>query len=97
MKISNSYRKDHRTVLIQVFRLFPGRPQPEVSWFLEGKLIDNTYQIKSSSLVVNQLNDLKLSREHLNAQLTCVANNTALANPISRLVLLNINRKYKYE
>ncbi|XP_065206012.1 MAM domain-containing glycosylphosphatidylinositol anchor protein 1-like isoform X2 [Planococcus citri] len=70
-----------------------GRPLPEVRWYLEGKLIDETYQTRSSSLVVNQLRDLKLSREHLNAQLTCVANNTPLANPISKLVLLNINLK----
>lgn len=74
--------------------MITGRPHPEVKWYLENKLIDETYQTRSS-VVVNQLRDLKLSRDHLNAQLTCVANNTALANPISKLVLLNMNRKYR--
>ncbi|KAK7598080.1 hypothetical protein V9T40_006315 [Parthenolecanium corni] len=71
-----------------------GRPAPEVSWYLAGKLIDNTYQREAPNLTVNQLNNLKLTRDHLNAQLTCEARNAPPSvEPVTKLVILNINLK----
>lgn len=78
------------------FFLIAGRPPPEVSWHLAGKLIDNTYQREAPNLTVNQLNNMKLTREHLNGQLTCEARNAPSVEPVTKLVILNINRKYNF-
>lgn len=52
-----------------------GRPRPEVSWWLDDKLVDHTYVATSENVVQNVLVIQRLERRHLHAQLRCQAAN----------------------
>ncbi|EFX71288.1 hypothetical protein DAPPUDRAFT_60346 [Daphnia pulex] len=52
-----------------------GRPRPEVSWWLNDKLVDHTYMATSENVVQNILVIPQLERHHLHAILRCQASN----------------------
>ena len=52
-----------------------GRPRPEVSWWLDDKLVDHTYVGTSENVVQNVLVIQQLERRHLHAVLRCQASN----------------------
>ncbi|XP_046645622.1 synaptogenesis protein syg-2-like isoform X1 [Daphnia pulicaria] len=52
-----------------------GRPRPEVSWWLDNKLVDHTYIGTSENVVQNVLVIPQLQRHHLHAILRCQASN----------------------
>ncbi|XP_046444783.1 hemicentin-1-like isoform X3 [Daphnia pulex] len=52
-----------------------GRPRPEVSWWLNDKLVDHTYMATSENVVQNILVIPQLERHHLHAILRCKASN----------------------
>nr|CAH0113502.1 unnamed protein product [Daphnia galeata] len=54
---------------------WPGRPRPEVSWWLDNKLVDHTYIGTSENVVQNVLVIPQLQRHHLHAILRCQASN----------------------
>ncbi|KAK9709842.1 CD80-like C2-set immunoglobulin domain [Popillia japonica] len=70
-----------------------GRPKPRVIWFLENRVIDDSYETRSDGTVVNRVTFPNVGRQHLNERLICQASNTNLIQPASKLVILNINLK----
>uniref|UniRef100_A0A336MDA0 CSON013841 protein n=1 Tax=Culicoides sonorensis TaxID=179676 RepID=A0A336MDA0_CULSO len=51
-----------------------GRPQPNVTWFLDNTIIDESFEVRpDDGVVVNHLNYPNIGRQHLNARLVCVA------------------------
>jgi hypothetical protein len=56
-------------------RMKTGRPRPEVSWWLDNKLVDHTYIGTSENVVQNVLVIPQLQRHHLHAILRCQASN----------------------
>ncbi|XP_022903611.1 neural cell adhesion molecule 2 isoform X2 [Onthophagus taurus] len=70
-----------------------GRPRPRVLWFLENRVIDDSYEMRPDGVVVNHLTFPNVGRQHLNERLICQASNTNLVPPATKLVVLNINLK----
>jgi hypothetical protein len=54
-----------------------GRPRPEVTWWLDERLLDQTFVATSESVVQNVLVIGQLERRHLHANLRCQASNAA--------------------
>lgn len=77
-----------------IMNIHAGRPRPRVTWFLENSVIDDSYEVRPDGVVVNHLSFPNVGRQHLNARLICQASNTNLAPPASKVVILDINRKY---
>lgn len=73
------------------FILFAGRPRPEVKWFLENTLIDDSFEHPSVNLTTNRLTFPNIGRQHLNLRLICQASNTNLEPPTVKPVVLDIN------
>lgn len=72
-----------------------GRPPPKLTWYLENTVIDESYHYNTESgLTVNRLSYPKVGRQHLKARLICEASNTNLVIPQTRLVILDVNRKF---
>ena len=70
-----------------------GYPAPNVTWYRDGKLWDNTFK-KGASSVVNEMKLRNLSRSELMATFQCKAQNTKLISPIVRKIVIDLYRKY---
>ncbi|CAL1278055.1 unnamed protein product [Larinioides sclopetarius] len=66
-----------------------GFPSPNVTWWKDNKLWDNTFK-KVSGNVVNEMRLSQLSRSELFATFHCKAQNTKLSAPIARTVVLDL-------
>ncbi|KZR97634.1 Uncharacterized protein APZ42_007378, partial [Daphnia magna] len=68
-----------------------GRPRPEVSWWLDNKLVDHTFIGTSENVVQNVLVIPQLQRHHLHAILRCQASTILVrATPRQRPILASI-------
>lgn len=67
-----------------------GRPWPNVTWFLDNTIIDESFERRSDGVTVNHLSFPNVGRQHLNARLVCLASNTHLTPPNSRVLILDI-------
>nr|CAD7197791.1 unnamed protein product [Timema douglasi] len=76
-----------------MFRNDGRRPRPRVTWFLENTVVDDSYESRPDGITVNHLTFPNIGRQHLHARLVCQAVNTHLANPTSKVVVLDINLK----
>lgn len=70
-----------------------GRPRPNVTWYLDNTVIDESYEVRSDGTTVNHLSYPNIGRQHLDARLMCVASNTNLTPPNNKVVVLDVNRK----
>jgi hypothetical protein len=76
--------------------LFPGKPTPTVSWFVNDKLVDGLLETTSHHVVVvNRLEVSHVTREHLNTTYKCQASNTKLMLPVEKTVRLELYREYQ--
>ncbi|KAF8774400.1 Hemicentin-1 like protein [Argiope bruennichi] len=66
-----------------------GFPSPNVTWWKDNKLWDNTFK-KISGNVVNEMRLSQLSRSELFATFHCKAQNTKLSPPITRTIVLDL-------
>ncbi|CAD0203702.1 unnamed protein product [Chrysodeixis includens] len=70
-----------------------GRPRPRVTWYLENVVIDDSFEQRPDGVTVNTLTFPNVGRQHLNARLVCQASNTNLAQPETKVLILDINLK----
>ncbi|CAL4064614.1 unnamed protein product, partial [Meganyctiphanes norvegica] len=68
-----------------------GIPRPVVSWWNNGKLLDNVSEVNVGDTIINSLTLPQLSRHHLYQQFTCQAANTNLSVPIVSSVTLDLS------
>ncbi|XP_023158582.1 protein turtle homolog A [Ceratitis capitata] len=70
-----------------------GRPRPNVTWYLDNTVIDESFEHRPDGKTVNHLSYPNIGRQHLNARLVCVASNTNLTPPNNKVVILDVNLK----
>lgn len=73
--------------------LFIGKPDPVVSWYVNGELEDSTYHVNRFGEVINELAFRGLNRSHLGSHFSCRASNTRLIQPVEKSVVLDLNCK----
>lgn len=78
------------------YNYFTGRPQPEVSWFLNGQSIDEEYEQNSGNIIENRLLWPSIQRHDLYSIFTCRAFNTKAIAPRERRLVLDMYRKWHY-
>jgi hypothetical protein len=74
--------------------MISGRPQPDVSWFMNGKLIDDEYEHNSGNIIENRLLWPSLQRHDLFSVFTCKAVNTKAVAPREKRLVLDMYRKF---
>ena len=72
------------------FTWIPGRPRPNVTWYLDNTIIDASFERRPDGVTVNHLLFPNVGRQHLNARLVCIASNTNISPPNSRVVVLEV-------
>lgn len=68
-------------------------PRPNVTWYLDNTVIDETFEHRPDGKTVNHLSYPNIGRQHVNARLVCMASNTNLTPPSNKVVILDVNRK----
>ncbi|XP_055902155.1 protein turtle homolog A-like [Eupeodes corollae] len=79
--------------VILVCEVGGGRPRPNVTWYLDNTVIDESFEHRPDGKTVNHLSYPNIGRQHLNARLVCVASNTNLTPPNNKVVILDVNLK----
>ncbi|XP_068227824.1 kin of IRRE-like protein 1 [Palaemon carinicauda] len=67
-----------------------GHPKPEVTWWDEGSLLDDTIEVSTGEMTRNTLVLPSLSKQDLDKTLTCQASNSDLVAPISARVTIDM-------
>lgn len=70
-----------------------GTPPPRVTWYFEGKLLDDTYTLEHGDVTINRLDVSRVTRDFLRARLICRASNTQLMSPLTSEIILDVNLK----
>lgn len=71
-----------------------GMPRPNVTWYLDNTVIDESFENRPDGITVNHLSYPNIGRQHVNARFVCMASNTNLTPPNNKVVILDVNRKY---
>ena len=71
-----------------------GRPQPEVSWYLNGEKIDEEYEQNSGNIIENRLLWPSIQRHDLYSIFTCKAFNTKAIAPREKRLVLDMYREF---
>lgn len=73
-----------------------GNPLPKLKWWHSGKLLSDRCTNPSRGIVENVITFDRIQRDHLMMSLTCESSNTNLTVPISKTILIDLNRKLKF-
>ena len=73
-----------------------GRNQPQVSWFMNGILVDEEYEHSSGNIIENRLLWPSLQRHDLYSVFMCRASNTKAVAPKERRLVLDMYCEYPY-
>ncbi|XP_067617196.1 uncharacterized protein side-IV isoform X2 [Eurosta solidaginis] len=92
-KASNVESFNEGTDIVLACEVTGGRPRPNVTWYLDNTVIDETFEHRPDGKTVNHLSYPNIGRQHLNARLVCVASNTNLTPPNNKVVILDVNLK----
>lgn len=76
-----------------LFFYFVGRPRPNVTWYLDNTVIDESFENRPDGITVNHLSYPNIGRQHVNARFVCMASNTNLMPPNNKVVILDVNCK----
>ena len=76
--------------------LISGEPLPEVLWYLDNDVIDDSYQQTFEGTVKNGLTIRKLKRKHTTGKLRCLASNNNITRPVESSVTLKMLCKFDY-
>ncbi|XP_022239703.1 synaptogenesis protein syg-2-like isoform X2 [Limulus polyphemus] len=68
-----------------------GNPRPNVTWWRESVLLDDTFEVTADFIVRNMLRIPSLQRHDLMAAFTCEASNNGFTLPSSTSVTVNMN------
>ncbi|XP_053201248.1 synaptogenesis protein syg-2-like [Panonychus citri] len=68
-----------------------GSPHPQLRWYKDGHLIDETWNITIQGIIRNELAINHIQRSDLMTTLTCIANNSNLTKPVSTSITLDLN------
>ena len=52
--------------------MFPGRPLPVVTWWIDEQMVDDSYYSESGDTVINRLTDTKATRYALGMISDCI-------------------------
>jgi hypothetical protein len=74
--------------------IIAGRPPPDVSWFMNGKLVDDEFEHSSGNIIENRLLWPSLQRHDLFSVFTCSAINTKTVAPREKRLVLDMYRKF---
>ncbi|CAG9802706.1 unnamed protein product [Chironomus riparius] len=77
-------------------RVVGGRPPPDVSWFLNGELIDDEFEHSSGNIIENRLLWPSIQRHDLYSVFTCRAVNTKTVAPREKRLVLDMYLKPIY-
>ncbi|GFG35231.1 hypothetical protein Cfor_07296, partial [Coptotermes formosanus] len=89
--VAGPFLEDYDLVLF--CHVMGGRPQPQVTWWHRGILLDRESETSSESYTVNKLFMKGVSRSLLNENLQCRARSSDLSPPVTRDVALEIYLK----
>uniref|UniRef100_A0A0K8U830 Hemicentin-1 n=1 Tax=Bactrocera latifrons TaxID=174628 RepID=A0A0K8U830_BACLA len=92
-KASNVESFNEGTDIVLACEVTGGRPRPNVTWYLDNTVIDESFEHRPDGKTVNHLSYPNIGRQHLNARLVCVASNTNLTPPNNKVVILDVNLK----
>ncbi|XP_031624769.1 neural cell adhesion molecule 2 isoform X1 [Contarinia nasturtii] len=70
-----------------------GRPRPNVTWYLDNTVIDESFEQRPEGVTVNHLSYPNIGRQHVNARFVCIASNTNLMPPNSKVLVIDVNLK----
>uniref|UniRef100_A0A1A9W521 Ig-like domain-containing protein n=1 Tax=Glossina brevipalpis TaxID=37001 RepID=A0A1A9W521_9MUSC len=90
-KISSVETFNEGSDIVLVCEVSGGRPRPNVTWYLDNSVIDESFEHRTDGKTVNHLSYPNIGRQHLNARLVCVASNTNLTPPNNKVVILDVN------
>ncbi|XP_033228729.1 hemicentin-1-like isoform X2 [Belonocnema kinseyi] len=79
--------------LSMVCKVTGGKPPPKVVWYLENKILDESYTSEMGDTTVNRLDISKVTRDFLRARLICKAHNSHLVKPAVSEIILKVNLK----
>ncbi|XP_042862043.1 uncharacterized protein LOC122247103 isoform X2 [Penaeus japonicus] len=68
-----------------------GKPRPQVSWWHEGSLLDDSIETASGDVTRNVLKLPNLTRQHLYRVLTCQTSNSNMSLPLAATVTLDMS------
>ena len=69
---------------------FKGDPSPEVTWWKNTRLLDNTYEATFTNVIQNTLEIGPLSRSDLGTVLTCQSSNNNISVPLSQKIEIDM-------
>ena len=69
---------------------------PSVRWYMDDKLLDETYQQTFEGVVKNDLTIRRLERVHTQSKLRCLASNNNLTRPVETSLQLKMLCKFDF-
>ena len=69
---------------------------PSVRWYMDDKLLDETYQQTFEGVVKNDLTIRRLERVHTQSKLRCLASNNNLTRPVETSLQLKMLCKFVF-